>query len=109
MKKLVAGKEMAPAVGLEPRYAGSSDRTDLEQNTDKSKQISALPASAEVGQKQILASSGQEQDISEHSKRVPEEYRFPDDLDKVVAAWPFLSQTLKAKILAMVIGERAEG
>ena len=39
-----------------------------------------------------------------HSKRVPEEYQnLPTDLAKVAAAWPYLSQDQKEKIL-LVIG-----
>ena len=35
-------------------------------------------------------------------KRVPEEYQFPSDLEKLIARWPILSAEIRTAILAIV-------
>jgi hypothetical protein len=56
-----------------------------------------------IGIEQKPTTSMQLPGTSMHSERVPEEYRdLPDDLARVFASWPDLSQRQKAQILAIV-------
>jgi len=68
----------------------------------KPAQQNSLEASADKQAQQNPDTSEQNQHTLLHSRRVPEEYGFPEDLAEIVEAWPDLSDKLKARLLKIV-------
>ena len=87
----------------DPNNCGTTNyNTPNTQNRAKSRQYKALGSTADQGAKQDHALSKHNLDSLLHSERVPEEYQFPSDLEKLIARWPILSAEIRTAILAIV-------
>ena len=86
-----------------PTNSGTTNYNTKEaQNCAKSVRYKTLESSTDRGAKQEHALSEHNPDRFLHSERVPEDYKFPSDLEKVLARWPNLSAEIRAAILAIV-------
>ena len=68
----------------------------------KPAQQNSLEASSNKQHQQTPDTSEQNQHTLLHSRRVPEEYGFPEDLAEIVEAWPDLSDEARDRIVEIV-------
>jgi hypothetical protein len=97
---------MVEAAGFEPRSTVSFGAAESQQNSAKSRQISALPDSANPSREQTHSFPEQNQDNNPHPKCATcvqqDRSELPDDLSELVTAWSHLTEVVRAGILAMV-------
>ncbi len=80
-----------------------SDTSSSDTEAEQTRANQSVIDSGELCADQNPDTSVQLPSTSLHSKRVPEEYQnLPADLAKVAAAWPYLSQDQKEKILFVI-------
>ena len=106
---------MVEAAGIEPEGTQSKHNAEPTQNRAKPEQNQALTAPVSPAERQPESTSLHFRDTNEtlpntqklYGTTKPAQQPMPNDLARVVAAWPSLSDDQKAQILAIVGGRIA--
>ena len=94
---------MVEAAGIEPVEVKSANTTSEQHATTKPLQNNTLATAPTSGDSQGATPSTQDNNTFQQPKCVPAVYEnLPEDLAKIVAAWPHLTDDLKRKIVDML-------